>query len=216
MTQAKPTSAVFKASSRSAGILLGFALLGTAFLAAVFAMTHSIIERNEELAKLALVSETLPQASFDNDLIKDALKVPADKLLGTEEASLAYRAKLKDQFTAVVLEAVAPDGYSGKIKLLVGISADGKITGVRVVFHKETPGLGDYIEIGKSPWIRIFDGTSLETHAKKAWQVKKDGGRFDSVSGATITPRAIVKAVHKALQYFREHQTQLLQAGEPK
>lgn len=210
MTQAKHDTAIIKASSRTASILFVFALLGTAVLALVFSLTHNIIARNEELAKLELIGETLPKSVYDNDLIKDAIKLPPEKLLGTDEPTLAYRAKLKGQFSAVVLDVVAPDGYSGKIKLLVAIRANGEVIGVRVVSHKETPGLGDYIEIAKSPWIKHFDGTTLRNDEDKKWRVKKDGGQFDYVTGATITPRAVVKAVYRSLLFFNERRTELL------
>jgi electron transport complex protein RnfG len=117
---------------------------------------------------------------------------------------------LKGQFSAVVFEVVAPDGYSGKIKLLVAIRANGEVIGVRVVSHKETPGLGDYIEIAKSPWIKLFEGTTLDKDGDSKWRVKKDGGQFDYVTGATITPRAVVKAVYRSLLYFNENRTELL------
>ena len=210
MTQSKPDTAIIKASSRTASILFAFALLGTAVLAFVFSLTHSIIARNEELAKLELIGETLPKSVYDNDLIKDAIKLPPEKMLGTDEPTLAYRAKLKGQFSAVVLDVVAPDGYSGKIKLLVAIRANGEVLGVRVVSHKETPGLGDYIEIAKSPWIKQFEDTKLSRDEDKKWRVKKDGGQFDYVTGATITPRAIVKAVYRSLLFFNENRTELL------
>lgn len=210
MTPPKPDTVIIKASSRTALILFAFALLGTAMLAYVFSLTHGIIERNEELAKLELISETLPKSVYDNDLIKDAIKLPPEKLLGTDEPTLAYRAKLKGKFSAVVLDVVAPDGYSGKIKLLVAIRANGEVIGVRVVSHKETPGLGDYIEIAKSPWIKSFESTRLSKDGDNKWRVKKDGGQFDYVTGATITPRAVVKAVYRSLLFFNEHQTELL------
>jgi electron transport complex protein RnfG len=108
---------------------------------------------------------------------------------------------MNDTPVAVVLEATAPDGYSGQIKLLIGITAAGKLSGVRVVSHKETPGLGDYIELAKSKWILLFDGKSLTAPNDGGWKVKKDGGQFDYMAGATITPRAVIKAVHHALQY---------------
>lgn len=210
MTPPKPDTAIIKASSRTASILFAFALLGTAVLAFVFSLTHNIIQRNEELAKLELIGETLPKSVYDNDLIKDAIKLPPEKLLGTDEPAVAYRAKLKGQFSAVVLDVVAPDGYSGKIKLLVAIRADGEVLGVRVVSHKETPGLGDYIEIAKSPWIKNFDNTKLNKDEDSKWRVKKDGGQFDYMTGATITPRAVIKAVYRSLLYFNEHRTELL------
>jgi len=104
----------------------------------------------------------------------------------------------------LVLEAIAPDGYSGKITLLIAI-VNGELAGVRVVSHNETPGLGDYIDAAKSDWIKQFDHASLTHPDSSAWKVKKDGGRFDYMTGATITPRAVVKAVHKALRYYEQH-----------
>ena len=200
---------LLKSSTRTALILLAFALIGTALLAFVFNITRSAIERNEEQMKLELIGQTLPKDMFDNDLINDVVTLAPDKLLGTESPTPAYRAKLKGQPSALVLEAIAPDGYSGKIKLLIAIRNDGEITGVRVISHKETPGLGDYIEIAKSNWIKIFDGKSLDNHKEKDWQVKKDGGKFDYMAGATITPRAVVRATHKALEYYATHGTQI-------
>jgi electron transport complex protein RnfG len=109
----------------------------------------------------------------------------------------------------VVLEAAAADGYSGEIKLLVGILADGRLGGVRVIAHKETPGLGDYIDIARSEWIRQFDGKALDDPPADGWKVRKDGGRFDYMAGATITPRAIVRAVRRVLEYHADHRAAL-------
>jgi electron transport complex protein RnfG len=116
---------------------------------------------------------------------------------------------------AVALEAVAPDGYGGEIRMLVGIRADGHIVGVRVTSHHETPGLGDYIDIAKSNWINQFVGKSVDDPPAEAWRVRKDGGQFDYVAGATITPRAVIKAVHKALRYFEKHRDELLRMPSP-
>lgn len=207
---------LLKSSTRTALILLAFALIGTALLAFVFNITRGAIEHNEEQRKLELISQTLPKDMFDNDLINDVVTLAPDKLLGTESPTPAYRAKLKSQPSALVLEAIAPDGYSGKIKLLIAIRNDGEITGVRVISHKETPGLGDYIEIAKSNWIKVFDGKSLDNHKEKDWQVKKDGGKFDYMTGATITPRAMVRATHKALEYYAIHGTQIFAAATKK
>ena len=200
---------IAKTSARTALILLVFAVAGTALLAYTFDITRGTIERNEQLAKLELIGQALPSGSYDNDIMADTVSLAADPLLGTDEATTAYRARRAGQPAAVVLEAVAPDGYSGKIKLLIAIRAGGEISGVRVIRHKETPGLGDYIEIARDPWIKHFDGTSLAGYAEGDWQVKKDGGKFDYMTGATITPRAVVKAVHKALQYFAQHREQI-------
>jgi len=205
---------IAKTSTRTALILLLFAVVGTGLLAYTFDITRGTIEHNEQLAKLALINQALPQGQYDNDLMQDTVSLAPDPLLGTDEATTAYRARRAGQPTALVLEAVAPDGYSGKIKLLIAIRADGEISGVRVIAHNETPGLGDYIDIARNAWIKNFDGTSLAKYAETDWKVKKDGGKFDYMTGATITPRAVVKAVHKALQYFRQHRERLFTAQQ--
>ncbi len=198
-----------KASFYTAVNLLAFALLGTAILAFTYNQTHERIEQSVEAEKLKLISQIVPQALFDNDVIADTLKITPDPLLGTEDATTAYRARLKGKPSVLVMEAVAPDGYSGKVALLIAIRDNGELAGVRVVSDRETPGLGDYIEIAKSKWILQFNGTSLAKYNGENWQVKKDGGQFDYMAGATISPRAVVKAVHKALQYFAQHQDAL-------
>jgi len=189
--------------------LLVFTIVGTALLAFTFQQTRAPIVKSEEEEKLKLISQLLPPDLFDNNVVRDELTLKPDALLGTSDDSLVYRARLKGQPSAVVLEAIAPDGYSGKIFLLVAIKAGGEIAGVRVVSHHETPGLGDYIDLGKSPWIKNFDGKSHAQYKEADWKVKKDGGQFDYMAGATITPRAVVKAVHKALQYFEANREQL-------
>lgn len=204
-----------KASLHTALNLLFFTLLGTSVLAMTYDLTHETIAKTVEAEKLKLISQIVPNAMFDNDIIKDTLDVAPDALLGTENATIAYRARLQDRPSALVLEAIAPDGYSGKIFLLVAIRDNGDVAGVRVVAHKETPGLADYIEITKSNWIKGFDGKSLTQYKDSDWKVKKDGGQFDYMAGATITPRAIVKAVHKTLQYYAQHREALFAKVEP-
>lgn len=190
--------------------LLVFSVVGAGLLSGTFNLTRPTIEITEQADKLALVTQTLPAGSHDNDLIRDARPLPADPLLGLKRPGLVYPASQSGQVNAVVLEAVAPDGYSGEIRLLIGIHADGRVAGVRVTTHKETPGLGDYIDVARSPWIKQFDGLGLGDPTPDQWKVRKDGGRFDSRAGATITPRAVVKAVRKALEYFAAHKTELL------
>ena len=194
-----------KASFHTAINLAVFALIGTAILAFTYSQTHDRIAQSEEAEKLKLISQIVPQDLLDNDIIKDTLDIKPDALLGNEGITTAYRARLQNKPSVLVLEAVAPDGYSGKIALLVAIRDNGEVAGVRVVAHKETPGLGDYIEVTRSNWIKGFDGTSLEKYKNADWKVKKDGGQFDYMAGATITPRAVVKAVHNTLQYFAQH-----------
>jgi len=193
--------------------LLVFTVIGTTLLAFTFDQTRAPIAKSEEEEKLKLISQLLPSDLFDNNVARDVLTLKADPLLGTSDDSTAFRARLKGQPSAVVLEAIAPDGYSGKISMLVAIKASGEIAGVRVVSHRETPGLGDYIDLGKSNWIKNFDGASNTRYKDPDWKVKKDGGQFDYMAGATITPRAVVKAVHKALQYFEANRDKLFAAA---
>lgn len=195
--------------------LLVFTSIGTAMLAFTFSQTRAPIAQSEEEEKLKLISQLLPPDLFDNNVVRDMLTLKADPLLGTTDDSLAYRARLQGKPSAVVLEAIAPDGYSGKIFLLVAIKASGEVAGVRVVTHHETPGLGDYIDLAKSPWIKNFDGKSRAQYKDADWKVKKDGGQFDYMAGATITPRAVIKAVHKALQYFDANRDKLFEPVAP-
>ena len=195
---------------RASGLLLLFAGIATAMLATTFGITRSEISHNEQQAKRALIAQVLPTTLHDNDLLDSAISLPADDLLGSRTSSHAWVARKKGQATGVVLEAIAPDGYSGNIVLLIGLSPGGQITGVRVTAHKETPGLGDYIEITKSQWISQFDRKSLTEPTDPAWKVQRDGGSFDARAGATITARAVVKAVNGALHYFVRHRAELL------
>lgn len=193
---------VFRHSAKAGTILMAFAVAGTTLLAATYNATHEIIAASEKQAKLNLIGQILPKELYDNDILKDVAQLPPAPELGNKDATPLYRATLGGKPSVAIFEAVAPDGYSGKIKLLVALKADGELSGVRVVSHKETPGLGDYIEIAKDRWIAAFDGLSLAKYSgARDWKVKKDGGKFDYHAGATVTPRAIVKAVHKALQY---------------
>ena len=189
--------------------MLAFVVLVTAVLALTYDKTHELIAKSEAEEKLALINQVFPPGISDNDIIHDTIEIAPNDLLGNTSPVIAYRARLKGKPAAVMIEATAPDGYSGKITLLIAILANGDISGVRVISHNETPGLGDYIDIAKSPWIRIFDHVSLDSVPEAAWHVKKDGGRFDYMTGATITPRAVVKAVHKALEYFAQNRASL-------
>lgn len=206
------SSPIFRHAARTSAVLTIFAIVGTALLAATHLATKDVIAATEEKAKLALIGQILPPSLYDNDILKDAATIPPAPLLGTSEPTQVYRAYENGKPSAAVLEAIAPDGYGGKIKLIVAVKANGAVSGVRVISHNETPGLGDYIEIGKSKWINVFAGKSLSNYTDQDWKVKKDGGKFEHMAGATITPRAVVKAVHKALQYFAENRTTIFSA----
>jgi len=194
-----------KNALRTGVILFVFAVIGTALLAFTHDRTEPVITRGQQEAKLALLSQVLPPALYDNDLLASQQSVPPDDLLGTRQPSTLWLARRGSEFSGVALEAVAPDGYSGDIALLIGIDANGTVTGVRVTAHRETPGLGDHIDRARSAWIDQFAGKSLTGPDPKHWKVAKDGGVFDARAGATITPRAVVKAVRSALEYFARH-----------
>lgn len=191
-------------------VLLAVAVAAFGLVALVHEATRDDIAAAAQARRLARFQEVLQGEPFDNDLLADAIPVRDAELLGTPEPVRAYRARRNGRAVAVVLEAVAPNGYSGPIRLLVGIAPDGRVLGVRVLEHRETPGLGDAIEAGRSDWIARFAGRSLRDPAPARWRVRKDGGDFDQFTGATITPRAVVGAVANALLYFERHRDELL------
>ncbi len=201
---------------RTGAILFVFALIGTALLAFTHDRTKPTIERGRQAEKLAQLAQVLPARLYDNDLLASQQSVPPDDLLGTRQASTLWLARRGGAFSGVALEAIAPDGYSGDIALLIGIDAQGEVTGVRVTAHRETPGLGDYIDRAKSAWVEQFVGKSLHAPEPKHWKVVKDGGAFDARAGATITPRAVVKAVRDALEYFARHRAEFAASATTK
>ncbi len=192
-------------------LLAAFAIAGVAVVSLAWEKTAPLIAENERHVLTATLNEILPAHLHDNDLVDDAITVTNPELLGTAAPVTVYRAYLDGRPVAALFTSVAPDGYSGEIRLLVGILADGRICGVRVLAHRETPGLGDPIEIERSDWITGFDGTSLENPALQRWDVVRHGGAFDQFTGATITPRAVVRAVKNTLIYFREHRDELFE-----
>ncbi|OYY50362.1 MAG: electron transport complex subunit RsxG [Methylophilaceae bacterium 17-44-8] len=203
---------IIRHASKTAITLMAFAIVFTTCMAFVYQVTKSPIEQSEAAARMSLFRQIMPEHLHDNDLLQDTIELPPDALLGTTQPTVANIARVQGQPSAIILEAIAHDGYSGDIKLLLAIEADGTLNGVRVITHKETPGLGDYIDIAKNNWIKLFDGQSLNNGKDGDWRVKKDGGKFDYMVGATITPRAVVAAVHKALQYVEQHKQTLFVA----
>jgi electron transport complex protein RnfG len=197
------------------GLLLGlFAVVATTLVALTETSTRAQIKENEREALLSGINALIPHEQYDNAILQDTIVLDATDALGTEEPTTVYRARKQGENVAVVLTAVAPNGYSGTIKMLVGIYADGTLAGVRVINHKETPGLGDKIDEKKADWIFQFEGLSLTNPASEKWKVKKDGGEFDQFTGATITPRAVVSAVKRSLEYFRSHSDELFAVTE--
>lgn len=187
-----------------------FAIVTAGVIAVTQVATQERIAENIEAAEAKALYQILPP-SLDNELHEHrlALKTPASEL-GLNQPRYAWQAIVDGEVRSVILPAIAPDGYSGDIGLLIGINRDGSLAGVRVTAHKETPGLGDKVELAKSNWLEGFVGQSMTGPNDSSWAVKKDGGRFDQFTGATITPRAVVNAAGRAIQYFRAHKAQLL------
>jgi len=191
-------------------ILLLFALVGAALVAFTHDSTRERIAANERATLLRKLHQLLPPERFDNALLEDHIELRDGILSGGSGESLpVYRARLQGEPVALVIASIAPDGYSGNIRLLVGINADGTLSGVRVVSHRETPGLGDAIDEQRSDWIHKFTGLSLSIPPEERWAVKRDHGDFDQLSGATITSRAVIKAVKRTLLYYRDHRAAL-------
>lgn len=198
----------------SAGRMLGvFSLIGIGLVSVFSYLTDGKISRNEHEALLHSLQTVLAGTRYDNDPTADSIQVH-DAGLGTSDAVTVFRARNQGEPVAAVIAAIAPDGYNGNIKLLVAVQADGTLAGVRVVSHKETPGLGDDIEAERSDWILNFAGKSLNQPDQKQWAVKRDGGSFDQFTGATITPRAVVKTVKNTLEYFAANKTAIFSDAE--
>jgi Na+-translocating ferredoxin:NAD+ oxidoreductase subunit G len=193
-----------------AGVLAGFALLASILLGVADLATRGVIQLRIEEDLKASLEEVIPAELYDNNLLADSIKVAsADANLGSVE-TLVYQAKKQGEVNAVCFKFVAPDGYAGPISLVMGLDKNGEILGVRIISHTETPGLGDKIEITKSKWVLSFDGKSLDNLTFEQWAVKKDGGVFDQFSGATITPRKVVQAIRRGLDFYKSHQEELL------
>lgn len=199
------------------GLMLAlFAISATALVALTEENTREQIAANEREALLEAINILVPKDKFDNQILQDTLNLPATDTLGTTDTTSVYRARKNGEPVAAVFTVVAPDGYSGSIRMLVGIYYDGTLAGVRVINHKETPGLGDKIEAKRNDWILQFEGLSLDKPDKNQWKVKKDGGQFDQFTGATITPRAVINALRGALEYFQDNRDKLFAKVEDK
>ncbi|MET7015601.1 electron transport complex subunit RsxG [Uliginosibacterium flavum] len=196
--------------------MLAFTLVFTGLMAGTYEATREPIARSAAAEQLRLINEVLPPASYDNTLLNDVRTLGATPELGLPKGGRIWRARKNGQPVALVFEAIAPDGYAGAIKLVIAVGADGRVGGVRVTDHHETPGLGDYIDPKKdknkaSPWVEQFVGKTLATLPLERWKVKKDGGEFNYRTGATISPRAVTNAVARAVQYASTQRDALYQ-----
>lgn len=190
-------------------ILGGFAVAGTTLVALTEHDTKDEIAHNEQLSLQRKLNKVIPPDAYDNDLAADTTQVSSKELLGAAKPVTVYRARKHGEPVAAIFTAIAPDGYTGTIKLLIAVrDSDETILGVRVIEHHETPGLGDWIEAERSDWIQTFSSHSLSNPDELGWRVK-DGGIFDQFTGAAVTPRAVVKAVHKGLKYYHLHKAEL-------
>lgn len=189
---------------RAASLLSLFVLVSVALLMAINWFTQPKIAEAERQALLQTINQVMPVERYNNDLLADYKTVIEPDFFGTDQPIQIYRARLDNQAAGLVIEAIAPNGYSGNIHILVGVLSDGHISGVRVLKHRETPGLGDKIELRKADWILSFNGKNLTEDNAERWAVKRDQGEFDQFTGATITPRAVVGAVRNTLNFVNQ------------
>ncbi|MFQ3368018.1 MAG: electron transport complex protein RnfG, partial [Methylophilaceae bacterium] len=198
-----------KIVGRTVLVMVIFGVIFSTILQFVYNEANPIILISEAKAKERLLLQVVSKNLYNNDLINSYIKIQPNERLKNKDTIKGYIAMKENIVTAVILETRAPNGYSGEIKILVGISSDGNILGTRVIKHQETPGLGDYIDINKSDWINIFTFSSLKNTSQLEWAVKKDQGKFDYISGATITARAVIVAINEALIFFKENKLKM-------
>ncbi|BAL24112.1 RnfABCDGE type electron transport complex subunit G [Azoarcus sp. KH32C] len=206
-----------RTSARTASILVLFTIAFTAPMAATYNATRPAIEASAQEGKMRLINEVLPPSTYDNALLDDYVTLGPTPQLGLDQGGRVYRARRGGAPAALVLETIATDGYAGRIQLVVAVAAEGTLSGVRVVTHKETPGLGDYIDPRKDrskdkPWIGQFAGLSLDGVGPEKWSLGKDGGAFAYRVGATISARAVTNATRRALEFARTHRDALFAA----
>jgi len=194
---------------KSGWLLAGFAFMAIFLLALTYEGTREQIALQEKRLLEDQLMQLLIPGTYDNDPAADTLEMVSDDK--KTPGRTIYRARKQNEPVAALIRTTAPDGYNGSIQLLVGIRTDGTLLGVRALFHKETPGLGDEIDLRKSDWILNFKDRSLNNPSADQWAVKKDGGAFDAFTGATITPRAVVGEVKRSLIYFNDYQAELFQ-----
>jgi electron transport complex protein RnfG len=187
-----------------AGLLGGFASLAAVFLVSGNMLTTQPIAERQREDLLDSLSQVMPSELYDNDVLAKPLNIETDN-----QNLTVYRGTFDNRISALAWE-ISEQGYAGEIRLIMGVKPSGEILGVRVLSHAETPGLGDKIEPAKDDWILGFNGLSLGNPVDTLWGVKKDGGQFDAFSGATITPRAVVKAIKDGLAFFEQNKSDLI------
>lgn len=204
----------FNSMQKNGLLLAAFAVVATALVIGVQILTEDEIAKQQQQQVLRTLNQLIPPTMHDNDLYQSC-RLLKDPALGSSKAQPLYRAWVNDKPTALAAEIVAPDGYSGAIRLLLAIKPDGEVLGVRTLRHQETPGLGDKIEVEKSDWIKSFAGKRIRGQDDTRWAVQRDGGMFDQFTGATITPRAVVSAVKRATLKLQQQADVLFNADLP-
>jgi electron transport complex protein RnfG len=177
-------------------------------------VTRDRIARNQQAWIKQHLDALVPPQSYDNDPLADTIEVTAPELLGTSSPVVVYRLRKAGLPVAVAVRSIAPDGYRGPLELLIAIAPGGQLLGVQVIRHNETPGLGDAFENRDAGWLEKFRGLSLSKPPQQRWTVRRDGGDFDAFTGATITPRAIVKSVRRTLEFYQGNEDRLYQDGK--
>lgn len=191
------------------GLTLGLCVLAALLILTIaHSLTRERIEQTQQQWLQQGLIEVLPDGPFDTAPLDSARMITAVEL-GADEPQPIYTVYRDHRPIAAVLSVVAPDGYNGDIRMLLGINFSGQITGLRVIEHRETPGLGDDIDYSHSDWITHFNARSLNTSVPADWAVRKQGGNFDAFTGATITPRAVINAVYRALDWYERHRPEL-------
>ena len=210
------TNSMLYTMTKNGLILAVFAIITTGLIAVTFFGTKNQIALQQQQKLLSILNAVIDENSYDNIIQLDCALVTSAELLGSNQPQHIYRATKQGQAVAAAIETTAPDGYSGKIQLVVGITSSqagsATVTGVRVLEHKETPGLGDKVDLRISNWVLDFDNQSYSEEIATNWAVKKDGGQFDQFTGATITPRAVVSAVKLSIDYYLANQAAIFNA----
>ena len=209
---ASPTDAAARRGAIAAAIAIA-AVVAVAVVALAYRIAAPRIEAHRHAEAIAQLTEVLGGLPFDNDPLTDVIAVRDPGLLGTDRPLPIHRVRLGGQPVAALIETVAPRGYGGTIRLLVAVTPDGKVIGVRVLEHHETPGVGDRIEPGRSGWLKQFIDRSLGNPPDSRWGLRRDGGDYDQLSGATVTSRSVTIAIRDALAWYAQNRTQVF--GEP-
>ena len=202
-------TSITQAVTKNTKILAFFAIACTLAVALINEFTKDIIKVQEQQQLLKTLHTIIDSSRYDNNIANDCVKISSPEL-GSEKENIAYIARKDNQVVAVAITSTAPEGYNGNIDFIIAINIDGSVSGVRVLKHQETPGLGDKIEEKKSDWITSFNGKSMISAEDSRWAVTKDNGVFDQFTGATITPRALIKGIKSTINYFNTHKEYFL------